>query len=752
MSSDRLPPRNDREPVPLIDKIAPPPCPGTEVSVLLDQEKSTSIHLNSPSVTQSIKERLEKNMQRQEQQSELSEAKQVHRESYNTWKARNAHALQDITGSSLERTKSSVKQAVRSPKVSDVRRPQTISNEHFYSQSHQHVTSPQPAVIQALHDKYTNHVSTPRVESYPREDENLTRYNTHQQNTNNCQSNDKYKHENCYRTNENPYVRDIHNFSKLSQNQLHNISPVVNTHKSQSKVRDHQVDNVHPQCNTHRHRLCRDIPEQRSPNYRENHFNQDQCDCNQVKVGNNPTNAMELANRDIALTNIASPLNIAHVNNQSVMELYNMIHLQNEQILMLQQQIKQIHLQLLQIPIDNERFVEQKIACLKLTNDNKNDKASKDNCNCNNNKSIGTQTQYNSKEKTSKPSNNADRSNRSAMTSNTEDSDNNSSTSSEKTKTNNHKNQTKSKKKVAQKKYKSPSHSQKEPNKKKLHKEKEKKQHTKSLRSPVKKTNKKELEPRSKVETSFSLDESKLVERHEEKSDDDTSSEASIEIDMPDYLDSNESDNSESSSDTDESGDSGTETEESSEPQPGWTFYNGVVGQVNNILQRNQSPSRNERLQMPKRTTVNQPNRLFGPMDPMYQTGDMDTGVNWSKRVTFNGPPPEDSDNIPNMVQMPWFQQSRPNQPYRTNGGAPGRMQDFMMFNIANGNTNHSFSTLRFLERYDHVSSLQKGPEIPDYLFQENKKSKSKKKKKSKTTNHDMFSHVPQQNHSRKHY
>ncbi|KAG8287460.1 hypothetical protein J6590_037719 [Homalodisca vitripennis] len=56
------------------------------------------------------------------------------------------------------------------------------------------------------------------------------------------------------------------------------------------------------------------------------------------------------------------------------------------------------------------------------------------------------------------------------------------------------------------------------------------------------------------------------------------------------------------------------------------------LGQVNNILQRNQSPSRNERLQMPKRTTVNQPNRLFGPMDPMYQTGDMDTGVNWSKR------------------------------------------------------------------------------------------------------------------------
>ncbi|KAG8287459.1 hypothetical protein J6590_037718 [Homalodisca vitripennis] len=126
--------------------------------------------------------------------------------------------------------------------------------------------------------------------------------------------------------------------------------------------------------------------------------------------------------------------------------------------------------------------------------------------------------------------------------------------------------------------------------------------------------------------------------------------------------------------------------------------------------------------------------------------------LDWMCKVTFNGPPPEDSDNIPNMVQMPWFQQSRPNQPYRTNGGAPGRMQDFMMFNIANGNTNHSFSTLRFLERYDHVSSLQKGPEIPDYLFQENKKSKSKKKKKSKTTNHDMFSHVPQQNHSRKHY
>uniref|UniRef100_A0A1B6MR92 Uncharacterized protein n=1 Tax=Graphocephala atropunctata TaxID=36148 RepID=A0A1B6MR92_9HEMI len=764
--------------------MAAKPCSGLEVSLLLDQEKNKSIHLNSPAIVQPTKESTGKNMQRQEQQSELPESNQV-KESYNTWKARNAHALHDVTGRTL-----STKQVLRSPKVNEVRRPHTTNNEHFYSQRPQTAISSPTVASQVPHNIYGNHGHKPSLELYPRIDENLSHCNIDRQNTD-CRRDDKYNYENYSRTNENNinlvnkpnietpridesvthcnfskqnthrhkynhenYSRtnencpcpEFHCSPKQSQNRVPKHPSSTNMH---SKDKDFQIHKVYPQCNSYNLKsssCSRNIPEPQSPNYSENGCNQEQCQCGRGKVGNNSTNGMELASRNIPFTAIAAPLNLDHLN-QSIVNLYNMIHLQHEELFRLKQEVMQNRL-------DCERFSKEKVACHQCSCEHKNNQTVKANfSNSNNSKSESVQTVTHLDERKSRSLRTADRPKCTAgvTTSLTEESDDSSPTSPEKPKTIT---QTtgltnkKPKRKIAEKKYKSPPHYQKLPNERKLIREKKRREKTKGVPSPVKKTSNAGFQSRSQdVGKSFSLNEFECGVRPEEEDDDDddASSNTSTQIDMPNYIDFNGTATSESSSDADEREESDSATEESSDPQLGWTYYNGVVEQVNKILHKKQSPSKRDKAQLPKRT----------PASHMYQAGntDYETGNNWSKRVTFDGPSPlDDRDSIPNMAQVSWLHQAGPTPHYRANGGA-ARMQDFMMFNIADGNTNHSFSTLRYLERYNLPTSSPKDPEIPEYLFQEYKKSnKSKKKNKSKPPNPDMFPQMHQSHNRRKKY
>ncbi|XP_054275954.1 uncharacterized protein LOC128995368 [Macrosteles quadrilineatus] len=240
----------------------------------------------------------------------------------------------------------------------------------------------------------------------------------------------------------------------------------------------------------------------------------------------------------------------------------------------------------------------------------------------------------------------------------------------------------------------------------------------------VKKRNSKKDESNDSCqsEDSFSLDEAAIGMRTETEPGD-VSPDVSIHVNMPDYSASSAESETSDSFDSEEEGQ--ISDGESSDPQIGWTFYDRVVGQVNNMLKKSSGDPRQEYTRSQRKNEGN----------VLYQcNGDYETENNWSKRVTFDGPPLEDSDN--NGLHMPRYHQFRTNQDYRVPvaGGQDLLVCDYANggnnLSLVNGSTNLSFATYRYYQRHQ---LLPPPPTTDPMFFKQPMKKKKESKKKEKT-------------------
>lgn len=226
----------------------------------------------------------------------------------------------------------------------------------------------------------------------------------------------------------------------------------------------------------------------------------------------------------------------------------------------------------------------------------------------------------------------------------------------------------------------------------------------KTLRKSHEKTHENKQKSKT-VEESFTLNEADLaIDTIVEQT---PSPDLSIHVDMTEY----KSDSSDTGSESDYS-DSSSNDGKPAEPEIGWTFYNNVVGQVNKILKKKETPPIDEDV---KRATI----------DYLHQIGisfseDMDNNV--SKRVTFNAAGNSDRDG--------------PSDSSHQMNGQPHKLQDFMMYNVASGNTNLSFATLRYLERHQLLKQGQYAHYEPGGRDSRKKKSKKTKKKSNDHQQH----------------
>lgn len=213
------------------------------------------------------------------------------------------------------------------------------------------------------------------------------------------------------------------------------------------------------------------------------------------------------------------------------------------------------------------------------------------------------------------------------------------------------------------------------------------------------------------VEESFTLNEADLaIDTIAEQA---PSPASSIHVNMTEY----KSNSSDSGSESDYS-ESSSEDEKPAEPEIGWTFYNNVVGQVNKILKRKETPPIDEDV---KRATIDYLRHIG-----ISFTDDMDNNV--SKRVTFNAAGSSDRDGPSDgSVHMNGLAMQHLREDQMING-RPDKVQDFMMYNVAGGNTNLSFATLRYLERHHLLKQGQYAHYEPG--GRDSRKNKSKKTKK----------------------
>ncbi|XP_039286290.1 uncharacterized protein LOC111052774 [Nilaparvata lugens] len=230
---------------------------------------------------------------------------------------------------------------------------------------------------------------------------------------------------------------------------------------------------------------------------------------------------------------------------------------------------------------------------------------------------------------------------------------------------------------------------------KKNDKKKNKKHLKESTRSPTT-VNRKQQKEVSAMSDSFNLNEGELQVFREPT----PSPEPSIHIDIEDFSSSSSSSgaSSDEESEGNANGNSWDTNTDSDDVKMGWTLYNNIVGQVNNILQNPPPSNENpQQLAVPspedvRRATLEQL-RLLG-----VNLGEVDNTI--SKKVTFNQQlypreeiAKEDSDPVMhlNALAKMYLQQKEFHK---------GTSRKELADNLRPGNTNLSHATLCYLEKY----------------------------------------------------
>lgn len=365
-----------------------------EVSLLFDQDKSRSFHITSTP---------EENKQKGKEEYKLeiphSIFPQNQLESYNSWKAKNAQALHTITGSlNGAETK---KQTSGSKMSSDYRNKHTNPNNAVFSVADS-VTSPPIYRHPVPKSVYTDQVRVGvNSQSQAQGSEEFALRQMGRPTFNQC--NDVVENNPFYR----PYpqndsdlqyrVGEVIPQMKHYQNAhyIHekNAQPALPPalHDPYTAKKAYIISNSHATHEPARKLQERDIHERKSC-----HTNQGYCECrhenNKAAFKNrieSDCGREEDRAHNIGLqckdSKAVSPLDIAQINNQTVMELYKIINVQNEQILMLQQQVKQV----LQIHLDcdrkvvNEKPLCHNCPCEQKPNRNSKNDSNKHECNCN---------------------------------------------------------------------------------------------------------------------------------------------------------------------------------------------------------------------------------------------------------------------------------------------------------------------------------------------------------------------------------
>lgn len=363
-----------------------------EVSLLFDQDKSRSFHITSTPEESKQKRKEEYNLE-----IPHSIFPQNQLESYNSWKAKNAQALYTITGS-LNRADTK-KQTSGTKMSSDLRSKHTtpksvysgadsiISPPVYRHQAPKSVYNDQVRVgvncqsqAQVGEEFAHRQVGRPSFNQYSNVVENNPCHRPYPQNDTDLQ----------YRVGETIPQMKHKNAHYVHESNTQPAFPLA-LHDPFTAKKAYIISNTHATHETARKIQERDICE---PNSCQN--NQGYCECrhenNKAAFKNrieSDCGREEGRAHNIGLqckdSKVMSPLDIAQINNQTVMELYKIINVQNEQILMLQQQVKQV----LQIHLDcdrkvvNEKPLCHNCPCEQKPNRNSNNESNKHDCNCN---------------------------------------------------------------------------------------------------------------------------------------------------------------------------------------------------------------------------------------------------------------------------------------------------------------------------------------------------------------------------------
>lgn len=359
-----------------------------EVSLLFDQDKSRSFH-----VTSTPEENKQKGKEEYKLEIPHSIFPQNQLESYNSWKAKNAQALHTITGS-LNRPETK-KQTSGKKMSSDLRNKCTNPNVAFSRADS--VISPPVYRHQVPKSMYTDQVRV-GVNSQSQGSDGYAHRQMGRPSFNQC--NDVVENNPSYRPypqNDtdlqyrggqiSPQMKHFQNAHYIPEKNTQTALPLA-PHDPYSAKNPYVIANIHATHEPARKLHERDIHEAKSCQTIQGY-----CECrhesNKAAFKNRKESDCgreeDRAHIQCKDLKVVSPLDIAQINNQTVMELYKIINVQNEQILMLQQQVKQV----LQIHLDcdrkvvNEKPLCHSCSCEQRPNRNFKNDSNKHDCNCN---------------------------------------------------------------------------------------------------------------------------------------------------------------------------------------------------------------------------------------------------------------------------------------------------------------------------------------------------------------------------------
>lgn len=315
-----------------------------EVSLLLDQDRNKSVQLN---LYTSVNNHNKSTNPRKEDQKDVPYGN--HYESYNTWKAKNAQLLSDITGSSGGPETVS--------RYSSLRQNNGTQKDHLHNKDvHQsdEFNSNGPINKQL---PCANQISNkPELECTSRNG-NLVHHPMQKidqlpVNSSICYTQTAINHSQPYEV-----MHPYHQYPSSFNQTKSCFQAASNRHFNKDMM---QFPNMHFNArNDHKRQqnvyFSKQLQTTPDNNINQTNSNQGQCPCENDQCRGTSNNRVEYINsqpcelkeercKDVKTPyeKLISPLDIAHVNNQAIIDLYHIINLQNEQIFMLQQQVKQV--------------------------------------------------------------------------------------------------------------------------------------------------------------------------------------------------------------------------------------------------------------------------------------------------------------------------------------------------------------------------------------------------------------------------
>jgi len=689
-------------------------------------EPEKCLELTQPAVTY-------RNVDRPQSNIQIHGSEQL-KQPYNTWKSKNTLALNTITSSSRETASSSTghntsSRRGSSPGRKQVKTHKTNNGDVNYSRINK-PSFPHPPYDQ----QFTNNYGNPSFQNEnipPMYHPNTGQYNIqppeHLCNQILSQSNK------CPDEDQSYHGKDVDKFSQTNQGRMQPLP-----FRSSSQDNSYHLRQQILPTNTGRRKTCRSNFDN---NYEDCNDNCGRRSLNVLEPGHRePTN--DLIRHSEPKINVISPFEIAQVKKDTIVDLYNIIRLQNEQILMLQQQVNQV----LQLHLDCNKSVKENQSCQcsqkKFDGDMRNKISQTDEVKTYLNENTCTQKIGPVAQNTK--CNNVSKHSVGVMTSCIDGSNvmpfsnaNKMATNPKKQeldrKSKRHQEDTKSQRELTDGKLKPHSQEscscrgccQKYPIIKQKRGITDEKTHQHYTSTPAGQDTTKGANLQQ-VDNSLCLNEAEIVVANEsEVYDADFAN--SVHIDLEQYYSTPASSSSVTSSSSEEESD----REQSSDSWPGpgeqaytrhkpedgarpaWAFYDqqNAHQSTRKVNLHHQEKSKRSRGQ------------------PVYNGNRPYEAENWSKRVTFDGPFVEESGNISNVIG---FQQCQRDQ-LDTRSGAPNRIQDMRMYNMANGNTNHSFATLRYFERYQLIPP-QIGTDVADHSVHNSHKGRRQSKKKKKSS------------------